>query len=89
MRQCACYCESPRVEHGQAVKWLGQYLSLTKDKGIDLTLNNDALHLYVDADYSGNWREKDAQDDENMVKRRHGFITTLYTIPFFCISTNT
>jgi len=32
--QCARFSSNPRKEHGEAVKWLGQHLRATRDKGI-------------------------------------------------------
>jgi Reverse transcriptase (RNA-dependent DNA polymerase) len=72
--QCAISAVNPKVEHGDAIKWLGRYLKGTRDKG--LILNPDGtsgLYLYVDADFVGNWDPEDTQSRDS-ARSRHGYI---------------
>ena len=32
LHQCACFCENPKVEHGNTLKWIGRYLNGTRDR---------------------------------------------------------
>ena len=36
VHQCAKYCQNPKLLHERAVKYIGQYLYKTRDKGITL-----------------------------------------------------
>jgi Reverse transcriptase (RNA-dependent DNA polymerase) len=72
--QCARFAGNPKVEHGDAIKWLGRYLKGTRDKG--LILNPDGksgLEVYVDADFVGNWDPEDTQSRDS-ARSRHGYI---------------
>ena len=64
VHQCARVCESPKAEHGKAIKWLGRYLHGTRTKGIISKTATDQQHdfeVFVDADFSGNWKAEDAE----------------------------
>jgi hypothetical protein len=75
VHQCARFATDPRYEHGQAVKWLGQYLYGTRDKGIIFKPKQQrSLHLYVDSDWSGLWDKDIAATDSSTARSRHGFI---------------
>src|SRR6056300_997119 len=45
VHQCARFTSDPKVEHGEALKWLGRYLIGTKDKGTILKPQDD-LEVY-------------------------------------------
>ena len=73
--QCARFAADPKVEHGEAVRWLVRYLKGTCDKGmIYRPQKGRNLELYVDADFSGNWDPTEAATDRDTARSRHGYI---------------
>ena len=73
--QCVRFVEDPKVEHGDAVRWIARYLKGTRDKG--MTFDPDirkGLEVYVDADFAGNWDKKEAASDRDTARSRHGYI---------------
>jgi Reverse transcriptase (RNA-dependent DNA polymerase) len=73
VHQCARFATAPKKEHGEAVRWLVRYLKGTRDKGFILHPEREkGLELYVDADFSGNWNHKEA-DDRDTARSRHGY----------------
>ena len=49
--QCARFTDSPKKEHGDAIRWLGRYLKATMNKGTVLRPNlSKDMEVYVDAD---------------------------------------
>ena len=74
VHQCARFCSDPKIEHGKAIRWLGQYLRLTRDKGTILRPeHNRDLEVYVDADFAGNFDKSDTQNRDT-ARSRHGYI---------------
>ena len=61
VHQCARFVESPKVEHAQAVRWIGRYLLGTRDKGMIFKPNNESFQVYADADFAGGWDKEIAQ----------------------------
>lgn len=87
VHQCARFCADPRVEHGQAIKWLGRYLHGTKMKGLIMKPTKDAtLEMHVDSDWSGNWDPSIAATDSSTARSRHGFLLTYCGCPLFWAS---
>ena len=74
VHQCARFSAEPKLEHSNAIKWLGRYLYGTKDKGLILRPNDDSFNVYVDADFAGNWIPEDAMDDVNTARSRYGYV---------------
>ena len=75
VHQCARFTEHPKRCHAEAVKRIGRYLLGTRDKGIIINPRSPWLFdCWVDADYAGNWRYKDAQVDPMTSKSRSGWI---------------
>ena len=74
VHQCSRYCEDPKEQHAQAVKWLGRYLRKTKEKGIQWNPDKTGLTAFVDEDFSRNWHAKTAKDDIDTARSRHCFI---------------
>lgn len=73
--QCARFSSSPKVEHGKAIRWLGRYLLGTRDKGTTFRPDKSrGLEVYVDADFMGNWDPKEAANDRDTARSRHGYI---------------
>lgn len=73
VHQCARFTANPKVEHADALKWLGRYLLGTKDKGTILRPNGKhQLEVYVDADFVGNWNEEES-DQRDTARSRHGY----------------
>ncbi len=52
-QQCARFCADARQLHADAIKWLGCYLTATRDKGMILDPNSDSSDVYADADFAG------------------------------------
>jgi len=74
VHQCARFCSDPKQEHGQAVKWIGRYLSTTRDQGLILKPTGSSFDVYVDADFAGNWNRHDASVEGYTARSRHGYI---------------
>ena len=73
--QCICLAANPRIEHGKAVCWIGQYLNSTRDKGmIFMPDSSRGLEVYVDADFAGNRNQDKAPHDRDTVRSCHGYI---------------
>ncbi len=63
-----------------------RYLLETRDKGIDVTLNDEGLKVYVDADFAGNWDKEHATKDADTARSRHGYLITYHGFPIAWIS---
>ena len=72
--QCARFNNDPHLSHERAVKRIGIYLLNTRDKGMiyipDITRG---LQCYVDADFSGGWKDGN-HDSQESVFLRTGFV---------------
>ena len=80
--QCARFVENPKESHAKAVRWLGRYLRSTKDKGLILKPDSSRdLEVFVDADFSGNWDSKNAAQDRDTARSRHGYIISYKGCP--------
>jgi hypothetical protein len=74
VHQCIRFTTDPKVEHAQALQWLGRYLEETQNKGTILRpVEGKDMEVYVDADFSGNWDPKETQD-VNTARLWHGYI---------------
>ena len=73
VHQCARFSSDPKIEHGEAVKWLGRYLRATRDKGLIFNLTDQSFDCWVDADFAGNWDPKDANHPDT-ARSRTGYI---------------
>ena len=72
--QCARFTDSPRKEHGNAIRWLGRYLKGTKNKGLIIRADpSKDLQMFVDADFAGNWDRKES-DKRDTARSRHGYV---------------
>ena len=75
VHQCARFVSNPKVEHGEAVRWLGRYLKATRDKGtIMRPIPGKDLEVFVDASFCGDWDPKEAALDRDTARSRHGYI---------------
>lgn len=81
VHQCARFCESPKREHGNAIKWLARYLKGNMNKGIVATEKDEGFVVYTDADFTGNWDRDIAQEDRDTARSRHGYIIMYAGIP--------
>ena len=80
--QCARFVEHPKESHAKAVRWLGRYLRATKGKGLILKPDSSRdLEVFVDADFSGNWDSKDAAQNRDTARSRHGYIISYRGCP--------
>jgi hypothetical protein len=74
VHQCARFAQEPKMEHAQAVKWIGRYLKATRNDGTILRPDGSkSLEVYVDADFAGNWDPKLAGKDRSTARSRHGY----------------
>jgi hypothetical protein len=79
--QCARFTADPRIEHGQAVRWLGRYLIGTRDKGMILRPEiGKGIEVHVDADFYGNWDKKFAHDRDT-ARSRHSYVISYAGCP--------
>ena len=79
--QCARFTMCPKVEHGGAIRWLARYLKGTRDKGTYLRPDTTrGLEVHVDADFAGNWDQKETQDRDT-TRSRHGYIISYAGCP--------
>jgi hypothetical protein len=74
---CAHFCNCPKVEHGEAVKWLGCYLKGTANKGFIIRPNPSlGIKIHPDSDFAGAWEPEGAGEDIDTARSRHGFIVS-------------
>ena len=79
--QCARFVDSPKIEHGEAIKWLGRYIHGTRQEGLIYTPDNwKGLEVYVDADFAGTFDRQDCQNVDT-ARSRHGYIITYTGMP--------
>jgi hypothetical protein len=77
--QCAWFTTDPKQEHAQALRWLGQYLKETHTMGTILRpVTGKDMEVYIDADFSGNWDQKETWDVDT-TRSRHSCIIS-YTM---------
>jgi hypothetical protein len=82
VHQCARFVSDPKVEHGEAVRWLGRYLSGTRDKGtIMRPIPSKELEVYVDASFCGDLHPDEAPSDRDTARSRHGYIVNYAGCP--------
>ena len=74
VHQCARFSSNPKESHKKAVLRIGRYLMDTRSQGIIFEPTNNALELWCDADFSGNWRAETAHLDRTTAKSRTGYI---------------
>ena len=80
-QQASRFVDDPKVEHGDAVRWLGKYIHGTVGKGMILSLKNqEGLEVYVDADFAGNYDPLN-MSNRDTARRRHGYIITYKGMP--------
>ena len=82
VHQCAHFSERPMHSHAEAVKQIGHYLLATKDKGLLIHPNEQKFfEFWVDADFSGNWQQRDAQNNPMTAKSHSGWIVRFAGAP--------
>lgn len=84
--QAARFSSDPREPHTRAVHRIGRYLAGTSDKGIIMKPTHLDFQVYADADYSGLWDRRTAQDDPTTAKSRTGFVIMFAGCPIIWIS---
>jgi hypothetical protein len=81
VHQCARFSTDPKVEHGEALRWLGRYLKHTRDKGTILKpVKGKGLELFIDADFAGNWDPTEWGDCDT-VRSHHGYLISYAGCP--------
>ena len=84
--QCSRFIHSTRRSHELALIRIGQYLKLTRTKGLTLQPTTTmGIDCYVDADFAGLWGFEDPQDPIS-VKSRTGFVLCLAGCPIIWMS---
>jgi hypothetical protein len=74
VHQCKRFCSEPKKSHATAMKYIGRYLALTKDKGIHAIPNSKGFECYVDASHAGDWKQTAAIDDPSTARSRTGYV---------------
>jgi len=84
---CARYMFCPKHSHEQALKRIGRYLKLTRERGLILNPNSDLCKLdcYPDADFAGMYGHE-KHNDPACVKSRTGFVITFADCPVLWMS---
>ena len=60
VHQCTRFCNDPKLSHGRAIRRIGKYLNVNKDKGIVLNpIPCLGLEYFADADFAKMWNETD------------------------------
>jgi len=81
VHQCARYSSSPTALHELAVKRIGRYLLVTKEKGLIMhPTNNFKLDMFVDADFAGMWH-REYSELRDCALSRTGYIITYCGCP--------
>ena len=82
VHQWARFVANPKIEHDEAVRWLGWYLKGTRDKGtIMRPMPDKELEVYVDASFCGNWDPAEAVRDRDTARPRHGYLINYANCP--------
>jgi hypothetical protein len=74
VHQCARFSADPKVEHGNAVKWLCRYLAATKGQGLIFRPTEQSFDCWVDSDFAGNWDPEGASVDIDTARSRTGYV---------------
>jgi len=86
VHQCAKFSHHPHLLHEKAVKHIGRYLYLTRDKGLILQPQaTHALNAYVDADFAGRWSEAYSHLRDNSLSRT-GYVLLYCGCPITWVS---
>mmetsp|Transcript_26540 Transcript_26540/g.37655 ORF Transcript_26540/g.37655 Transcript_26540/m.37655 type:complete len:1449 (-) Transcript_26540:1524-5870(-) len=81
VHQCARFAANPKIEHTNAIRWLGRYLLGTMNKGMHYVPDmNQGLEVFVDADFAGTWDPKDTESKDT-ARSRYGYIVRLFGCP--------
>jgi len=87
VHQAARFVDTPKQEHGKAIKWLGRYLKATQDKGIIYSPQLDnGFHVYVDASFAGDWDQVNAEWDADTARSRAGYVIMYANCPILWTS---
>ena len=81
------FLANPRQSYSQVVKWIGQYLLGTQDKGIIMTPDlNKGLEVFTNADCCGLFDPETALYDPVTAKSRTGYIIKYMGCPIVWVS---
>ena len=70
VHQCARFCEDPKRSHELALRQIGKYLLVIKDKGIIFKPDHTkGLECYVDEAFAVGWQQTDADNPEIFLSR--------------------
>ena len=85
--QCARYSANPKASHEQAVKHIGRYLYLTREKGLICTPEATfELNAYCDSDFAGRWHSSVSHLRESCLSRT-GYVIMFAGCPILWKST--
>ena len=85
VHQASRFMSNPKKSHALAVKRIGRYLLLTRDKGLIVHPDpSRGFECYVDASFCGEWdksRTLQAQHDINTARSRIGYVIMFAGVP--------
>ena len=83
--QCCRYMANPKQSHATAIKRIGRYLLLTKDKGLILKPDKTkSFECFVDASFLGEWKKERADKamfDPDTARSRTGYVIFFAGVP--------
>jgi hypothetical protein len=86
INQCARFGANPKKEHGDAVHYLGRYLSGTREEGLILKPNRTSgFDMHVDADFCGAWDPSESEDPDT-ARSRSGYCIQYAGCPIYWAS---
>jgi hypothetical protein len=77
----ARFVSNPRLQHGKALKWLGRYLVGSREKGMVYSLSNQSFDVYLDASFTGDWDQENAEWDPDNAMSRTGYVILYASCP--------
>jgi hypothetical protein len=81
VHQAARFVSNPRIQHGNALKWLGRYLVGSRDKAMIYSPSNQSFNVYVDASFTGDWDPQNAEWDPDTARSRTGYVILYASCP--------
>ena len=86
MHACVQYVNNPNQKHQEAIKYLCQYLLLTRHQGLILSpVADNHLNAYVDSNFCGLWSTQTSHLQESALSRT-GYIITYCGCPIHWVS---
>jgi hypothetical protein len=83
---CVRLSAAPKTEHAKALKWLGHYLIVTRDKGLIFNPKAQSFDCHVDASFSGDWDRERVLEDIDTARSQTGFVISYASSPIIWTS---